>query len=163
MNTKKKIAAPVMLVVCLIGVGIMAVCCIGTVCWGLDALEGAETESTAGTYFGMAAVSGGFSLFFVWGMNSICCLVWVEDGILYRRGLLFGHRRSCAVNDIHRLESVSTPRGGSWIYIVDSAPGCYENGLKSSYICLADTPANREFIASFCGRVVRTYKHRYTP
>ena len=41
MNTKKKIAAPVMLVVCLIGVGIMAACCIGTVCWGLDALEGA--------------------------------------------------------------------------------------------------------------------------
>ncbi|MBQ4112653.1 MAG: hypothetical protein IJD38_07645, partial [Clostridia bacterium] len=110
----------------------------------------------------MAAVSGGFSLFFVWGMNSICCLVWVEDGILHRRGLLFGHRRSCAVNDIQRLEAVSTPRGGSWIYIVDSTPGCYENSLKGSYICLADTPANRRFIASFCGRVIRTYKHPYT-
>lgn len=163
MKTKKKIASPSMLAVCLIGAGIMTALCIGAVCMGVDALESTETQTTAGAFFAMAAVSGGFTLFFLWGMNSICCVVWVEDGILHRRGLLFRHRRSCAVNDIQRLESVTTPRGGSWIYIVDSAPGCYENGLKSSYICLADTPANREFIASFCGRVVRTYKHRYTP
>ena len=162
MNTKKKIAAPVMLVACLIGVGIMAVCCIGTVCWGLDALAGAETESTAGTYFGMAAVSGGFSLFFVWGMNSICCLVWVEDGILYRRGLLFRYCRSCSVSDIQRLESITTPRGGSWIFIVDSQPGVFEPGMRKSYICLENTETNRRFIATFCGRMIRTRQHPYS-
>lgn len=103
----------------------------------------------------------------MWFLVLLCinyggCLIWVEDGILYRRGFLFGHRRCCAVKDIQRFESVSSPRGGSWIYIVDSAPGCYENALKSCYICLEDTAANRAFIASFCGRVIRTYKHRYS-
>ncbi len=158
MNTKKKIASPFMLALCLVGIGIMAAVCIGSVCMGADALAVCESSSASVAYFVMAAVGGGFTLFFLWGMNNICCLVWVEDGILHRRGLLFGHRRSCAVKDIQRLESVSTYRGGTWIYIVDSQPGIYENALKSSYICLADTPANRRFIASFCGRIIRNSK-----
>ena len=155
MSTKKRIASPLMLAVCLIGIGMMAAACVYSVYAGVEILSDSGAGGAVGAYFGMAAVSGGFTLFFLWGMNSICCLVWVEDGILHRRGLLFGHRRCCAVNDIQRLEAVSTPRGGSWIYIVDSAPGVFENALKSSYICLENTTANRAFIASFCGRMIR--------
>ena len=161
MNTKKKIVSPVMLVVCLLGVGMMTFALVYSLC------EGLGDWKTGGTiywvYFAMVAGGAAMDLLFLWGMNTLCCLVWVEDGILYRRGLLFRYCRSCSVSDIQRLESTTTPRGGSWIFIVDSQPGVFEPGMRKSYICLENTEANRRFIASFCGRVVRTYKHRYTP
>ena len=156
MNTKKKIAAPVMLVACLIGIGLMIGICIGSVCLGVEALQ-AEAAEVA-VYFSMAVAGAGFVAFFLCGMNTVCCLVWVEDGILHRRGLLWGYRRSCPVSDIQRLESVNKPKGGSWIFIVDSQIGTYEPGSRKGYICLENTEANRRFIATFCGRMIREKK-----
>ena len=160
MNTKKKIVSPVMLVVCLLGVGMMTFALVYSLC------EGLGDWKTGGTiywvYFAMAAVGAAMDLLFLWGMNTICCLVWVEDGILYRRGLLWGYRRSCPVSDIQRLESVSKPRGGAWIFIVDERPGVFEPGMRKSYICLENTEANRRFIATFCGRMIRTRQHPYS-
>lgn len=158
MNTKKRIASPSMLVICLLGMGIMVAACAATVCMGADALAAEEAKAVAGAYFAMAAVCAGFALFYLLGMNAVCSLVWVENGILYRRGLLFGHRRSCVVSDIQKLELVAPLKGGRWIYIVDSQPGVYKNLGKHSYICLEDTAANRAFIASFCGRIIRERK-----
>ena len=143
MNTKKKIVSPVMLVVCLLGVGMMTILC------GLGVV-GCARSLTAG-HIVLTALCGTGGLFFLCGANIFGCLVWVEDGILHRKGLLFGLKRSCPVEGIQRIETVCPSRKSpTTIYIVDKNPGRYgENATPKSYIGLTDTPANHAFIASF--------------
>ena len=158
MNTKKKIASPFMMTLCLIGVGMMTFALISSLCMGIESLQTEETSSSAGAYFVMTAVSLFFDLFFLLGLNTCGAVVWVKNDTLYRKGFLFGHKRSCPVSDIQRLDTVPHPRGGTWIYIVDSESGVCENSQRNSYIGLADSPANRKFIATFCERMIREQK-----
>ena len=76
MNTKKRIVSPVMLVVCLFGIGMMTFALVYSLC------EGLSDWKTGGTiywvFFAMAAGGAAMDLLFLWGMNTLCCLVWVN-------------------------------------------------------------------------------------
>ena len=93
MNPPKKIASISLLIITLIVVSLF---CVGlALCVG-EALPAWQTcaisDAIVWVYVGMAAACVGFILFFLFGMNRLCCLVWVENGILHRRGLFFGYR-----------------------------------------------------------------------
>ncbi len=139
-----------MLIVMPIGALVMGFACVGCIMNGLGIWQAASGEaSSPSEYYFFAGLCGIAVLLLLWGMNNGCSLVWVEDGVLYRRGLFFGNRRSCPIKDIQRVDTFNAGKGMRWLYIVDSQPGIYECMLKKSYICLADTEANRQFIRSF--------------
>ena len=156
MNTKKKIASVSLLIITLIGVSLF---CAGlALCVG-EALPVWQTcaisDAIVWVYVGMAAGYVGFILFFLFGMNRLCCLVWVENGILQRRGLFFGYRRTCPVENIQTIRSVWQYGGGRYLFLMDGEAGICKHGDKKCYICLTDTPANRRFILSFCRKMIQ--------
>ena len=156
MNTQKKIASIPFLIVTLIGVAFMMGMLILCVTEALPYWQTCEiNEPIVWVYVGMAAAVIGLILFFLFGMNRVCCLVWVENGILHRRGLFFGYRHSCPVESIQAIRSVWQYGGGRYLFLVDNEAGICKPGDKKCYICLQDTPANRRFISTFCRKLIR--------
>ena len=160
MNTKKRIFSILLLTLSLLVLAITSFLLIWTITDCVDILtsDNAPAEDvTPATALTLTILCGAMWFLFLLALNWGGCLIWVEDGVLYRRGLLFGLKRSCAVGDILRLRRVSGyGKGFPIIYIIDRNPGrCGENAFKKSYICLIDTPANRKFIASFCDKKIK--------
>ena len=161
MKTKKRVYLPFL--AGLLGILFIFFCVLMTIeCISILTEGEAAFPSAHSTEFYIILLffTGLSCLFLLWGVNFLGCLIWVEDGILHRRGLLFGLRRSCPVQNILRLRRVSLGRKTpTLIYIIDKNPGTYgENAFKKSYICLIDTPANRDFIFSFCDKKIRDKK-----
>ena len=156
MKTKMKIASVPMLVITCIGAlaaagGSVAAILKSISVWQAPALD----TLNICLFILMDVLCLGMTFFFLVGMNRVCCLLWVADGILHRRGLFFGYRRSCPLEDIQRVVAVLQPRGGRFLYIEDNQEGLYQVGKKNSYIYLDDTLANRRFITDQCGRMIR--------
>ena len=163
MNTKKRIFSILLLTLSLLGLAIMSFMLTWAITDCVDILTSDNTtdDDMTPTTALISTILGSamwfLSLLMVnWGG----CLIWVEDGILYRRGLLFGLKRSCAVGEVLRVRVVPTPRKSpDLIYIIKKDPGKFHQNIsKKSYICLEDTPGNRAFIESFCGKKIKRKK-----
>ena len=155
MNTPKRIASRTMRVLsCLLVLASLLVTGIGFHEFFRVLHESAHSDSLL--IMGCGPVLGilllGFSL---WGMNRACCLIWIRDGVLHRRGLFFGYRRSCALREIVQVAAVWQGRGGRYLFVEDTRSGTYQAAKKDSYIFLEDTPDNRRFITDFCGQMIR--------
>ena len=154
MNTKKRISSRTMLVLsCFLVLCSLFVAGIGFYEFFHVLHESPNPSSVwlmgCGPALGILLL--GLSLF---GMNRTCCLVWLKDGVLHRRGLFMGYRRSCPVREIGQVAAVGQGRGGRYLFMEDPRPGVYQAAKRDSYICLEDTPENRRFITNFCGRMI---------
>lgn len=163
MNTKKRIFSILLLTLSLLVLAIMSFMLIWAITDCVDILTSDNTtdEDMTPTTALISTILGGAMWFLsLLTVNWGGCLIWVEDGILYRRGLLFGLKRSCAVEDILRVRVVPTPRKNpDLIYIIEKNPGKFHQNIsKKSYVCLEDTPENRAFIESFCNKKIKRKK-----
>ena len=163
MNTKKRIFSILLLTPSLLFLAIMSFMLIWAITDSIDILTSDNTPAedvTPATALISTILGGAMWFLSLLMVNWGGCLIWVEDGILYRRGLLFGLKRSCAVEDILRVRVVPTPRKNpDLIYIIEKNPGKFHQNIsKKSYVCLEDTPENRAFIESFCGKKVKRKK-----
>lgn len=154
MNTKKRVASRTMLVLsCLLVLGSLLVAGIGS----YEFFRILQESTTPDSFWimGCGPVLGVLLLVVsLCGMNRACCLVWIRDGVLHRRGLFFGYRRACSLREIGQVASVQQGRGGRYLFIEDPRSGTYQAAKKDSYIFLEDTPENRRFITDFCGRMI---------
>ncbi len=162
MNTKKKMYSVLLLVVSLIALLPVTALLIWTIsdCIGILASGNASEDVPPAVALIMTILCAAMWFLCLLCVNYGGCFIWVEDGILHRRGLLFGLKRSCAVDDILRVRVVPTqPKNPDLIYIIEKNPGkCWQNISKKSYICLVDTPENRAFIESFCEKKIKRKK-----
>ena len=148
--SKKKLSSPLMLGVCLVGTLLSGIAAAVGFMESLSFWKSFAKDPLSAVFMtAMVVLAIGVALFFLYGMNRICPVVWVEDGILHRRGLFFGYRRSCPVEGIQRIVSVLPTTGEKALFFEDGQAGVYIPGNKACYISLKDTPANRRFVADF--------------
>ena len=144
MNTKKKMYSVLLLVVSLIALLPVTALLIWTIsdCTGILASSNASEDVPPAVALIMTILCAAMWFLCLLCVNYGGCFIWVEDGILNRRGLLFGLKRSCAVDDILRVRVVPTqPKNPDLIYIIEKNPGkCWQNISKKSYICLVTPP-----------------------
>ena len=108
--------------------------------------------------FGFLLFGFFFSLFcfMVWSLNRAACVVWVEEGTVRCKGLIWGFYKECPVSSIlkvkvkYRLHEVGFNK--SFIYLVNDRTQEYKKFLrirKDSYICFRKTKKNLDFLRTF--------------
>lgn len=88
---------------------------------------------------------------FMWFMcNRIACEIRIEGDKIVRRGLFFGFRKECRIDEIKMVELIYTYRGGHYLYLVDGkSPSGYACLRKESYIWFYNDKRNRKFLRQF--------------
>ena len=91
-----------------------------------------------------------------WMTNRWCSWVWIENGYIKRRGLLWGYKRQTSVKDVRGVKLERIRKLGGCLFLVDGEKGDFSAISGKSYIFLANTKRNRRFLANFWnGRVDR--------
>lgn len=85
----------------------------------------------------------------VWYLNRAACVIWFENGIIKRKGLLWGFYKECAVNSIQRVVVRYAWREGDFIYLVDDHGHHFDRTRKNSYICFYKTKETLAFVRTF--------------
>ena len=88
------------------------------------------------------------SIFAFFYFNRLYPHVYLEDGVLYRRGYLCGFRLELHEKDVKNVVYKRTLRGRS-ILIVGRAHRGEPTPWSKNVIVLCDCPANREFLTHF--------------
>ncbi len=97
----------------------------------------------------------GFGCFPLWFLNRTACVVWIEDGVVKRKGLIFGFYKECPVRSIRIVRVRYSPHSqgsGSFVYLIDDNTQPYKKFLrtrKDGYISFRRTRKNLEFLRSF--------------
>ena len=92
-----------------------------------------------------------FFLFVIYiiALNRISCIVWSDGRKIGRKGLLFGFKYEIAIQDIQDIVITSIPRQGKYIVILDKNCKSFEGLSKKSFIRLAYSEKNIQFIEQF--------------
>ncbi len=97
----------------------------------------------------------GLGCFLLWFLNRAACVVWIEDGMIKRKGLIYGFRKECSVRAIQTVQIKYVHREvgfGTFIYLVDDRTQPYKKFFrirKDSYICFRKNKKNLTFLRTF--------------
>lgn len=97
----------------------------------------------------------GFACFLLWYLNRAACLVWIEDGMIKRRGLIHGFYKECPIRAIQAVQIKYVHREvgfGTFIYLIDDRAQPYKKFFrirKDSYICFRKNKKNLVFLRTF--------------
>ena len=103
----------------------------------------------------LVGVCFAFGCFFLWYLNRAACVVWVEDGMIKRKGLIRGFYKECSVRAIQavKIEYIHREVGfGTFIYLIDDRTQPYKKFFrirKDSYICFRKNNKNLAFLRTF--------------
>ena len=89
------------------------------------------------------------SCFFLWFLNRLACVVWVEEDVVKRKGLICGFYKECPIKSIEKVKIQHAWREGDFIYLVDSSIHKFDRLRKDSYICFKKTQKNLVFLRTF--------------
>lgn len=90
--------------------------------------------------------------FFLWGLNRAACVIWIEDGMIKRKGLICGFYKECSIRAIQTVKIKHVRREGTFIFLVDDRTQPYKKFLrlrKDSYICFRKNKKNLAFLRAF--------------
>ena len=93
--------------------------------------------------------------FLLWYLNRAACIVWLEDGMVKRKGLIWGFYKECSIRSIQtvKIKYVHREVGfGTFIYLVDDRTQPYKKFFRirnDSYICFRKNKKNLEFLHTF--------------
>ena len=102
----------------------------------------------------------GLGCFLLWLLNRAACVVWIEDGMIKRKGLIRGFYKECSVHAIQtvKIKYVHREVGfGTFIYLIDDRTQPYKKFFrirKDSYICFRKNNKNFAFLRTFWSREV---------
>ena len=94
----------------------------------------------------------GFGSFLLWFLNRAACVVWFEDGMIKRKGLIRGFYKECSVRAIQTVKTEYVYRAGTFIFLVDDHTPSYKKFFptrKDSYICFRKNKKNLAFLHTF--------------
>ena len=89
------------------------------------------------------------SCFFLWFLNRLACVVWVEEDVVKRKGLICGFYKECPIKSIEKVKIQHAWREGDFIYLVDSSIHKFDRLRKDSYICFRKNKNNLTFLRTF--------------
>ena len=97
----------------------------------------------------------GLGCFLLWFLNRAACVVWIEDGMIKRKGLIRGFYKECSVRAIQTVQVKYVHREvgfGTFIYLIDDRTQPYKKFFrirKDSYICFRKNKKNLAFLSTF--------------
>lgn len=97
----------------------------------------------------------GFACFILWYLNRAACIIWVENDIVKRKGLICGFYKECSVQSIQavKIQYVQREVGfGTFIYLIDDRTRPYKKFFrisKDSYIGFRNNKKNLAFLRTF--------------
>ena len=103
----------------------------------------------------------GLLCFSVWSLNRAACIVWIEDGMIKRKGLIYGFYKECSVRTIQtvKIKYAHKDAGfGTFIYLIDDRTQPYKKFLrlrKDSYICFRKNKKNLAFLRTFWSGAIK--------
>ena len=89
------------------------------------------------------------SCFFLWFLNRLACVVWIEDDVVKRKGLICGFYKECPIESIQRVKIQYAWREGDFVYLIDSSIHKFDRLRKDSYICFRKNKNNLTFLRTF--------------
>ncbi len=110
-------------------------------------IDGSVEDKGAGLLW--FVVLGSVFCFSLWCLNRFACVVWLEDGIIKRKGLFGGFYKECPVASIQKVVIRYAWREGDHIYLVDDSTHRFDGIRKDSYISFPKTKKNLEFVHTF--------------
>lgn len=97
----------------------------------------------------------GLGCFLLWFLNRAACVVWIEDGMIKRKGLIYGFHKECSVRAIQTVQIKYVHREvgfGTFVYLVDDRTQPYNKYFRirrDSYICFRKNKKNLAFLRTF--------------
>jgi hypothetical protein len=88
-------------------------------------------------------------------LNRTACIIWLEDGIVKRKGLIRGFYKECCIDSIRKVKIHHSHREvgfGAFIYLADDRSPEFAKFLrmrKDSYISFRKNKKNIEFLRTF--------------
>ena len=86
---------------------------------------------------------------FLWFLNRLACVVWMENNTVKRKGLIYGFYKECSVSSIQSVMIQRAWREGDFIYLVDDSVYKFDRMKRDSYICFCKTKKNINFLRTF--------------
>ena len=95
-----------------------------------------------------------FALFLVFGcfvFNRVGAIIYYdsENGVLIRKGYIYGFESTVKVDDIKRVEKVYLYREGTFYVLIDEGHSKYDGLYVDSYFCIECSKESKEFIEKF--------------
>ena len=87
--------------------------------------------------------------FFLWFLNRLACVVWIEDDVVKRKGLICGFYKECPIESIGKVKIQYAWREGDFVYLIDSSIHKFDRFRKDSYICFRKNKNNLTFLRTF--------------
>ncbi|MBQ9801962.1 MAG: hypothetical protein IJW51_02685 [Clostridia bacterium] len=97
----------------------------------------------------------GSGCFLLWFLNRAACVVLIEDGMIKRKGLIYGFYKECSVRALQTVQIKYVHREvgfGTFIYLVDDRTQPYKKFFrirKDSYICFRKNKKNIALLRTF--------------
>ena len=89
------------------------------------------------------------SYLFLWFLNRSACVVWIEDDVVKRKGLICGFYKECPIESIGKVKIQYAWREGDFVYLIDSSIHKFDRLRKDSYICFRKNKNNLTFLRTF--------------
>ena len=119
----------------------MAICCL------ISEFDGETGPQGVGILlFGVFAI---LTSFFMWALNRLVSIVWIENGIVKSKGLIYGFCKECPITDIKTVEIRHHFREFKFIYLIDDSKYKFDTIKKDSYIAFRKTKKTLEFLRTF--------------
>ena len=87
--------------------------------------------------------------FFLWFLNRLACVVWIEDDVVKRKGLICGFYKECPIESIGKVKIQHAWREGNFVYLIDSSIHKFDRLRKDSYISFRKNKNNLTFLRTF--------------
>ena len=87
--------------------------------------------------------------FFLWFLNRLACVVWIEDDVVKRKGLICGFYKECPIESIGKVKIQHAWREGDFVYLIDSSIHKFDRLRKDSYISFRKNKNNLTFLRTF--------------
>ncbi len=116
-------------------------------------ISGEPEEIAVGLFLFVCAF--GLGCFLLWFLNRAACVVWIEDGMIRRKGLIRGFYKEYSVRSIQAVQIKYVRRDvgfGTFIYLIDDRTRPYKKFFrirKDSYICFRKNKRNLAFLRTF--------------
>ena len=104
---------------------------------------------TAVLFFG---ISTGIAWICLWYCNRAACIVWVEDGMVKRKGLFWGFYKEHPVCAIQTVKELYVYKEGRFLFLVTdliSSDQRFIRARKDSYISVRKNQQNLKWLSAF--------------
>ncbi len=105
---------------------------------------------------------GAIDYLFLWTLNREACVVWVDNSIVKRKGLLWGFYKECPISSIKAVKIRYVYKTGDCIFLIDGYNsnrfGGFSRLKKDCFIYFRKTKKNIAFLRTFWSGSVEEWR-----